>query len=70
MTTKKPTPKPTPDERKPRKDIPMPSGPSADRAVTIETSAAGLGAIALSPVASACTCCGNVRTPPCPTCGN
>ena len=59
MTTKKPAPKPTPDERKPKKtlvpDPPNPISPLVDVAF-------------VEP--AACHCCGNVRVPPCPTCGN
>lgn len=74
MTTKKPAPKPTPDERKPKRPTAadFANAPLLD---TPEKMAAFVRGV--SPVVdvafvapTVCACCGNVRVPPCPTCGN
>lgn len=77
MTTKKPAPKPTPDERKPKKTEREKANEPLTAADNLTIDAptpvarrTGFAPIALSPVASVCACCGNVRVPPCPTRGN
>ena len=74
MTTKKPAPKPTPDERKPKKAL-VPDPPPLDvredvRHVVIDAGFVVSDRINGINQPTACHCCGNVRVPPCPTCGN